>query len=368
MRLRRLIAEGFRNLEPTDLSVETSFVVLHGPNAQGKTNALEAIHLLATLKPLHGRRVGQLVAWGEPAGAVSAFVEHEGIERHYRVDLTSTGRTVRLDGKRVHQLGDYFAGIRAIAFTPADGRIVSGEPSRRRDWLDRAVFTAAPAHLERARAYRQCLKQKASLLRAESVDLTLLDVLDAQLSTLGAELAHHRARMLADLRPHVQHLHAAIAGGHGALELRYATRAEGETTAARAAALRERLAEVRPREVHRRTTLAGPQLDDVRITIDGRASRDFASRGQVRSVVLALKLAEMVAARERGEVPLFLIDDASTELDGNRTRRLVDLLTGLGAQVFATTTDARPLLGALPADDTLLVDVHGGSLTPPPSR
>ncbi len=364
MRLRRLVTERFRNLAPTDLEVDARFVVLHGPNAQGKTNALEAVHLLATLKPLRGRRVRELVTWSEDEATVVGWVEHGGINRAYRVDLAADGRIARLDGKRVADLQEYFAGIRAIAFVPADGGIVSGEPGRRRNWLDRAAFTASPAHLERVRVLKQCLAQKAALLRGDRPDLALLDVLDDQLAALGADLVERRAAMLDELAPHVQHLHHTIAGGTGALELEYQTRARGETRAERVEALRERLRSVRPRELERRTTLAGPQLDDVKVLLDGRPARDFGSRGQVRSVVLALKLAEMVAARARGEVPLFLIDDVSSELDRERTARVVGLLADLDAQVLATTTDPEPLLAALPPEDVLSVAVSGGVLAP----
>ncbi|HHO50521.1 MAG TPA: DNA replication and repair protein RecF [Deltaproteobacteria bacterium] len=364
MRLRRIVAEGFRNLGPLDLTIPARFIVLHGPNAQGKTNSLEAVHLIATLKPLRGRRTRELIAWGGQAARVSAWIEHEGIERQYRVELTREGRTAKLDGKRVSDLQEYFSGVRAIAFTPEDGRIVSGEPSRRRNWLDRATFTASPAHLDRVRTYRQCLAQKAAALRSGSVDTALLDVLDDQLSALGAELVTRRVWMLSELEPHMLSLHSDIAGGEGVLSLSYSTRARGETVEERRRSLRERLREVRPRELERRTTLAGPQIDNVRISLDDRPARDFASRGQIRSLVLALKLAEMVAARARGEVPLFLIDDASSELDAARTARLVGLLSDLGAQVFATTTDPGPLTAALPREDTLLVSLDGGVLSP----
>ena len=362
MRLRRLSAEGFRNLASLDIALDAQFVVLHGPNAQGKTNSLEAIHLLATLKPLRGRRLRDLVAWTGAESTVAGVVESGGVARTYRVELGPTGRVAKLDGKRLHDLAEYFAGVRAIAFTPTDGRIVAGEPARRRDWLDRAAFTASPAHLGYARAYRQCLAQKAAALKQPRPDASVLDVLDEQLAQRGAELAERRIAMLMSLLPHVVELHEGIAGGHGAIDLRYATQAVGEDVAQRRAALRQRLVEVRPKELQRRTTLAGPQLDDVHVTLDGQATRKFGSRGQIRSVVLALKLAEMVAARARGDVPLFLIDDASTELDAGRTSRLVGLLSELGGQVFATTTDAGALLQALPSQDTQEIAVSSGIL------
>lgn len=363
MRLRRLVAEGFRNLEPLELELDAQFVVLHGPNAQGKTNALEAVHLVATLKPLRGRKVRELVRFGARSAAVAADVEHRGLVSRHRVDLGGEGRVASLDGKRVTDLQEYFAGVRAIAFVPQDGEIVTGEPGRRRNWLDRAVFTASPAHLDRVRAVKRVLEQKAALLRSDRPDRALLEVLDAQLARVGAELVERREALLRELGPHVRELHGTIAGGSGEVDLELQTHARGEGVAERAAALAERLASVRDRELERRTTLAGPQLDDVRITLDDRSARDFASRGQVRSLVLALKLAEMVAARARGEVPLFLIDDASTELDRDRTGRLIRLLGALDAQVLATTTDPGPLIDALPPGTTRTVRVSAGVLT-----
>lgn len=127
------------------------------------------------------------------------------------------------------------------------------------------------------------------------------------------------------------------------------------------ASLRERLAAWRDRELERRTTLAGPQLDEVKLTLDGRPARDFASRGQVRSLVLSLKLGETAAARARGTLPLFLLDDVSSELDAGRTARLVRALATMGAQVLATTTEPGPLLAALPGSDALPVGVRAGA-------
>ncbi len=361
MRLERLVAERFRNLESLDIEVGAPFVVLFGPNAQGKTNTLEAVHLLATLKPLRGRRVRDLVRWGNKEAALAGWVDHRGLTRHYRIDIGPDGRQAKLDGKRADDLEEYFAGVRAITFTPSDERVVSGSPSWRRDWLDRATFTAQPAHLERVRRYRRALDQKSALLRRGRADRGYLEVLDQQLATLGADLVGRRAAMLAELVPHVRELHERIAGSKVPLTLTLQTTCRGDTDAERAASFAARLDEVRDREIERGTTLAGPQSDDIRIRLDGHPARTYGSRGQVRSLVLALKLAELVAARLRGEIPLFLVDDVSSELDHARTARLVDLLGDLGAQVFATTT-APEHLSALPASDTLYLEVEGGQV------
>lgn len=361
VRVTRLRTERFRNLRGGEVGLDAPVVVLHGANGEGKTNTLEALHYLATLKPLRGRKARELIAFGERSAAVGAAVTC-GLARELAVELTADGREVRLDGKRTTDLAEWFGAVRAISFTPADADIVGGEPARRRNWLDRAAFTVAPAHLERVWTVRRLLEQKQAALREERPDDRVLDVLDEQLAVRGAELVERRAHTLADLLPHVRAVHEGLADGRGDLTLELVSQAKGDDRASRAEALRVRLAGARTRERERRTTLVGPQLDEVRVALDGRPARDYASRGQIRSIVLSLKLGETHAARARGILPLFLLDDLSSELDADRTRRLVRALAEMGAQVLATTTDPGPLLGASPRGDTLLVRVAAGSL------
>lgn len=361
MRLLRLAGSGFRNLEPFELACDAPFVVLHGPNGQGKTNALEAVYLLCTLQGLRGRRRGELIRWGAERAAVQGDVRADDVTHRYGVDLSEAARGVELDGKRVHDLAEYFASIRCVCFTPQDGRIVTEEPAWRRRWVDRAAFTAQPAHLGVSAELRRVLLQKAAALKDPRPDGTLLDVLDDQLARVGAEVVTRRVEVLAELQPHVQQLVAGLAGAPHAVSLRYRTDASGGDRGAREASLRRALEAARANELRRRTTLVGPQTDDVDIDLEGHPARTYASRGQVRSLVLALKLAELVAARRRGEVPLFLLDDVSSELDRARTARLVAILAELRAQVWATTTDPEHMEG-LPRHDTLRIMVSAGSL------
>lgn len=363
MRVNRLVARGFRNLEPFDLPLDAPFVVLHGENAQGKTNTLEALWYAISLKPLRGRRPAELVQWGVDGLEVAAWSEKDGIERHRRVELTDGKRTLTLDGKRCSDLGSYFEDLRAIAFTPSDGEVITAGPELRRRWLDRAAFTARPAHLEVVRAYQRCLLNKSAELRNDRPDHAVLDVLDQQLASLGARLADRRASLLAELTPHVRQMVSALAGQDSPVQLRLRTAARGDGPNERAASLHAALRASRPAEVRRKRTLVGPQIDDVVVHLHGQLARRYASRGQVRTLVLALKLAELLAARERGVVPIFLLDDLSSELDRARTGRLVGLLGDLGAQVVATTTDPEHVTGDR-RHEARWVEVRGGALHP----
>jgi DNA replication and repair protein RecF len=364
VRLLGLQAVGFRNLEPLDLTTDATFVVVHGENAQGKTNLLEAIYLLATLKPLRARRLSELVQFGAEGAVVAGTVRGEDLAARYKVQIGPDGRTVSIDGRTVG-LDQWFAGVRAVAFTPSDGEIVLGGPTGRRAWLDRAAFTKAPAHLDVVRRCQRALEQKAAALRTGRADPAVLDALDEELATQAARLVARRIELLDELRPRVGLVHRRIAGEAGRhVELAYRCPAD---PAAGAGGWRTLLARARTTEVQRRMCLVGPQRDDVDILLDGQPARSFGSRGQVRSVVLSLKLAELVAARDRGDAPLFLLDDLSSELDRARTERLVGVLGELASQVFITTTDLDHL-GGLPAGSTVRVAVRGGALRPGDDR
>lgn len=342
-------------------------MVFHGQNAQGKTNALEAIWYLCSLKPLRTSRPRELVAWGEDDLELAGWTACREIVRHRRLGLFRGKRSVQLDGKPCGQLSEYFSELRAIGFTPADGEIITGGPDLRRRWVDRAAFTARPAHLEIVRAYGRVLQNKSAVLRSERPERVLLDALDAQLASLGARLAQRRSELLDELSPHVDAMYRALALSDGRVELSLRTTASGVDESSRTAALIEVLARSRSTEIRRKRTLVGPQTDEVSIKLGARPARRYASRGQVRSLVLALKLAELVASRERGTVPLFLLDDLSSELDKTRTGRLVGLLADLGSQVLATTTDPSHLR-ALPSSETLELVVEAGRIIPSGGR
>ncbi len=357
MIVRRLSAVHWRNLAPLDLDVDAPFVVFEGNNGQGKTHVLELVYALSTLKPIHGHRLRDAIQWGATTAKAEAQVRSDIGATRLQLEVAGPLRNLTRDAAKVSDLGEWFGALRCVAFTPDDIAVASGEPALRRRYLDRAAFTAEPAHLDRVNRVRRLLDHKGAALRSGAAD-DVLDALDGALADAGAALCEARARQVAALTSHVADHHAALAGT-GRLALRLRTAAQGDGVASRAQALSTALATARAEERRRTMVLVGPQTDDVELSLDGRAVRNWASRGQVRSVVLALKLAELSAAAERGDVPVFLVDDVGSELDRDRTARLVDRLKGLGAQVFASTTDAR-WLRDLPEGETRLWTMQAG--------
>jgi DNA replication and repair protein RecF len=364
VRITHLAVRDWRNLAAAELDTDARVVVFHGDNAQGKTNLLEAAWLLATLRSFRDPRPAHWVRHGAAGAAVRAEVRGESGRRRLHWRLEGGQRQLELDGAPNPALDAWFQLLRAILLCPEDIELVRGEPAVRRRFLDRAEFTARPDYLGVARDHRRALQQKAALLRTGRARRAELEPWSERLAVLGARLALRRQRLLAELAEPFEAMHARIAGtgARAALRLR-GIGASASDEEALAEALRAAMHASAAEELQQGRVLVGPQRDDVELWIDGRPARSLASQGQARTLVLALKLAEVEAARRRGDAPVFLLDDLGGELDAGRRARLVETVGGLDGQVFITTTHPE-LLGPLPQGDARLWRVEQGAVRP----
>jgi len=369
VRLLRLAIADFRNLASADLSPSPRTTVLVGENGQGKTNLLEAIFVLTTLRPLRQARLADLVRHGAAKAAVAGDFDGPGGVRRVSVELQDGLRTPLLDGKPQERLDTYFEGLAAVAFTPDDLLLVKGGPEGRRRFVDRAAFNRWPAVLTEARDYVRALRARNGALRlhgptADDVESSFR----APLVRAGARLLRRRRELVAELGSRVREAFARISGD-GAPEAQLGYRAagglrgegsEGELAAALDEALRARL----ERDRHRGYTSVGPHADDLLLALGGHGARGFGSQGQQRALVLALKIAEIENLRSAlGRPPLLLLDDVSSELDPAKNRFLLEYLAALPGQAFLTTTDRR-LLDPAAGPDTVFLGVRGGAVSP----
>lgn len=345
MRLVALQALQFRNLELV-LEAHPRFNVLFGDNAQGKTNLLEAIYLAGTLRTFRAAKLEELVAFGAQEARVRARVDKDG-ERVLEVKVTPGHKTARIDGKaaRPH---DYFGSMNVVLFQPDDLRLPRGAPSGRRRFVDRAIFSERPAYLAEAQAYERVLRSRNALLRgAAPIDPQLLEVYDEQLAKAAVPIVERRRDLLSALGPRAQGVFQRLTRTGRVLDVAYRDAvAEREQTPLSARALEEavrtQLVQDRRRDQARGSTSAGPHTDDVTLHLDGKDAQKYASQGQLRAIVLALKIAEIEHLTERlGDAPILLLDDVSSELDATRNAQLFEFLDGRAGQVFITTTDPR---------------------------
>ncbi len=339
----------FRNVEAQALELPPGMSVFHGDNGQGKTNLLESIYLLATLKSFRGAKNKDLIRHGTTKGFVEGRLHQAGLARTHSVQVDKSGKRFRIDGKNPRGLPEYFAGIKAIAFVPSDVRLADGPPDGRREFLDRAAFTLDPSYLGIAKDYAAALKQKNALLRDAKLqrrrpDAALLGVWNDRLAETGALVVERRVDFLRDFAPVFRELHAGItAAAKGRPEIRYRGAVTGEAVEGGRDSIREALRAkidgAAASEERRGYSLVGPQRDDWELRVGGEPLRSLGSQGQLRSAALALRLAQMVLTRRRcGVCPIFLLDDVGSELDPHRNRRLLEQLGALEAQVLVTTT------------------------------
>jgi DNA replication and repair protein RecF len=384
--LQRLELVDFRNFERAVLVLGPRFTVLAGHNGAGKTNALEAIWLLATLRSFRVAELAPLVRRGANVASVgvTVFDAALGLPSELSVRLTHDGGSARrlafANGKLVRSAADFYGRVRAVLFTPEDLGVLRGGPAQRRQLVDRMLFARERAHIVDVQAYEKQLRSRNRVLRdddlADAERERLLGAYEAGLAETGARIWTRRERLLAELRPVVGRAFARIHGGVGVapadrgevpeIALRHEVVAGPVPEAERQAALVRLLAERRGHDRMRGATTLGPHRDDIAVSFDGAPAVTIASQGQTRAIVLALKLAELDVARAAlGTPPLLLLDDVSSELDPARTALMFEALVELAGQCVLTTTSPHHL-GGIPADSTVRWRVEDGGLQPDP--
>ena len=357
----------FRNYEQASVALGPGVTVLVGPNGQGKTNLVEAIGYLASGASHRVSGDQALIRNGRDHAAVRARLRHG--ERTITVEaelhrgaanrMLVNGQPVR--GREARRALD------SVIFAPEDLALVRGEPSGRRRFLDQLLVARQPRLAGVLADYERVLKQRNSLLksarnaRVSEGTLSTLEVWDAQLTALGAELVAARALLVVELSPHVAHGYATIAGeGHvvGLAMEETAGRTPEEFAAALAAGRRE--------ELDRGLTLVGPHRDDLVVELNGMPARTHASHGESWSTALALRLGAAELLRETGPAgdPVIVLDDVFAELDARRRSRLVAAVTGY-EQVLITAA----VLEDLPAGiDGPLLHIRAGAIVEAPEE
>ena len=347
MLLTSLRLADFRNYAALDFRPAAGLNVFVGANAQGKSNLLEAIAMLATGKSFRARREGELIRVGTARAAIAGDAHVAAGTLRLRCAIATTAGATRksfdVNGASVG-FARFLGRARVVSFVPADLHLVSGGPGGRRTFLNNALAQLSPAYYRDLARYGKVVQQKAALLRgAIAPDRDLLLAYNDELVAPAAALIAARAAFVAELTARAAAVYARWPGTHERMDIVYAPSipAGADPSAAVAAALAANV----EGEVRRRTTLVGPHRDDLRLTLDGRALEAFGSQGQQRTAVLALKVAEYEVMRARsGDAPILLLDDVLSELD---LERAGGFLSAVGAfeQAFLTTTDLPAQVG-----------------------
>ena len=375
--------QNFRNIESASVTFTPGVNLLHGDNAQGKTNLLEAVYFTALGKSFRPVKEVELIRFGEASAHVVNRFSDSLREQSLSVRLFSGHgrRVVEQNGLKVGRMSEMVGAFRVVLFCPEHLSLIQGGPELRRNYLNVALSQLRPLYLQALQRYSKLLKERNALLKRAPEDMATFKATEpmwsAQLAREAAAVTVHRARYVSQVNDYVKGCFADMMtkyeGGDEIPELTYQPtlgndwmEANGRdpglfTDAARLEArYLELLSTHHDREIATGATMWGIHKDDVRIQLNGRPARLYASQGQQRSLALAMKLAEgWISARESGgDMPVFLFDDVLSELDAHRRAYLVGEMKGRQVIMTACDPSATDFGGAVN-----LIHVEGGHYT-----
>lgn len=335
MRLRKLTLRHFRNVgfAAVEFSGRQHFFV--GANGQGKTNLLEAAGFLTALRSFRTSENKLLIGHGHSGAALAFALEHEREgETQVTIKLRHDGKELWCEQTRVTKLADYLGRFPTVVFSSQDMQLVRGAPANRRRWLDLTLAAMDAPYLRVLQTFTRALAERNALLKTGRATPGELAAFEQALAPAAVELIERRAASLQTLGAGLRGAYARLTDDAEPAALVYEPNFE-ETSVE---ALLARLESGRARDAQFRTTLVGPHRDDFRFAVKQTAAKDFASEGQQRSLVLALRLAQAAWFQERSGVrPVLLADDVLGELDTARRARFWSAIDPQ-SQVIATGT------------------------------
>lgn len=350
MHLRALYLHNFRIYEEALYEFGPKINVISGFNARGKTSILEAIYFLMTGRSFRTAQVSDMIRHGAQNFYIEAsFVKH-GVEQTLRVSCSGKDRKIIYNNTQCGSSSDLLGLLQGAVIHPDDATIVKGAPEARRHLLDVQIAQANPLYIHHITRYNRAMKQRNHLLRAKTA--VTIESWEHEMANSAAYIVFERLLAIEDLQDIGQRLHTLICGSNDTLGLAYKSQAlprgvsvaDTDVLKLRSYYL-DQYRKLRKREMELGITLTGPQKDDVFIGLNTNEARFFASEGQQRSCVAALRLAEWERLKSMsGEIPIMLIDDIGMSLDYSRRNRLFNHLPSL-EQVFLTTTEDLSLSG-----------------------
>ncbi|CAM2067223.1 DNA replication and repair protein RecF [Sulfidibacter corallicola] len=346
--------ENFRNLEDGVITFEPKLNWLVGPNGQGKTNCLEGVYFVLTTKSFRTNRNSDLTGSAKQGSGLKGELIKEGARYVFSVNIVP-GKTQRWLGEKACKPLDFFEIGSVISFTARNKALVEGQPDDRRRFLDRMIASLEPKHIMTLAKYRRIRGQLKKIMMS-SKDLRVYRGFKSTACRSAMEIVHKRIAFLESIRSRCLEIHRDVFDGEADLYFDYRVR-----NCAELSHYENRMMELSAQELLYGRSMIGPHLDDIDIRFIGNKARHFASSGQVRSIVLSMKLAVRETYHEKyGSYPIMILDDIDAELDSERLSRLLNYLDTRG-QTLISTSKYGTIQGRL-QDHVCMV--HAGCISP----
>jgi len=360
MKIVRAQLRQFRNHDCTELDFGWTTNALLGDNGHGKTNVLEALSFLCLTKSFYASSDTTALQQGKEFFEVKGtLLSDVGVEHDVRVafDSRTNQKKVFIDGNEPETFSSVIGQFPIVVLSPENNNITFGTPSDRRRFMDLVISQSSRVYVEEMLEYRRALRQRNKILSDVSRGIgsaALLEPWDETLSAHGAKVFLKRASFFEEFAPFITRAYAAVAQETETPAVEYVPQialSANESHEEVGKRIRAKLGEKRRDELRIGTTLVGPHRDEAAFSLNGLQLRAFASQGQHKTFLIALKIAEFFYLKERcAETPVILLDDVFTELDDTRSRKLLALIDSLG-QSFITTTNEQVFHGTIRWDD-----------------
>lgn len=340
MIISQLVLKDFRNYQQLQLSLGDGLSVFWGGNAQGKTNLLEAVHVCCLGKSHRTVQSTEMVSYGKENAQIGLRVKRHDGPRHIQVMLQANKhKRISVSGVPIRRMSELMGHVQCVLFAPEDLQLIKGGPSLRRKYMDTALCQMSPAYFSSLMQYNAALSQRNALLKKGIEEETVYDAYEQTMAHVGAKVLWHRQQFCIEIEPMAARLYSDIANGEP-MRVMYRSQVPQGTEQEIEKALTEALKNARPADKRRYITGVGPHRDDLQIVIRDKEARSYASQGQQRTAVLALKLAEVARMQARsGHRPVLMLDDVLSELDLKRQQALTEHVEG---QVLLTTATKPP--------------------------
>lgn len=360
MRVRSVTLQNYRNVPLAQLALKGRRVFLEGANGQGKTNFLEALGLVTALRSFRGAEAGVLIAQGQSEAGIALELEHEVQgETRVRIHLRGEGKEVWVDQERMARLADFLGRFPTVVFSSQDQQLIRGAPGARRRWLDLTLSAVDPVYLQVLQTYHRGLAERNALLKRGELRAEL-SAFERTMAPAAETLLRLRRAGLEALAAQLTEAYALIADQAEPVAFTY----QPDWDEGGAEQFLEKLQQTRERDLRLRSTSCGPHRDDFEFSLQGRSAREYASEGQQRLLVIALRLAQSAwFLAKTGVRPVLLADDVVGELDPIRRARFWKALHP-EAQVIATGTERPTDAGP----DWQLIHVHNGAFAESTNR
>lgn len=357
MFLKQLNLLNFRNYESLRLNFEKNITILVGKNAQGKTNLIESIYFLATLDSFRASQDSEYVLWDKESSAIKAFVDKDsGSQVELDVIITpGKSKILKVNSLKKNLHEEFLGYLIVVSFSVEDLLLLRGGPKERRRWLDLAICQFYPAYYGRLSVFNKIRQQKQALLKSfngyfnniSSVQKDMLESWNEQIAVAGSNIIYLRQKFLKEIYPLAREKTLNVSGGVDYLEVNYASSLD-VSFSAKSDTLpsveeiknnyKNKLKDEMNNEIARNKVLVGPHRDDIKFYINNKPADTFASQGQQRTIVLALKLSEVDLVKQiLNEDPVLILDDVLAELDLSRQKILFESMANVNQTVITTT-------------------------------